>query len=360
MTLVTRWTQQALKWCKFDFWQDLNHALMARWQALSGAGQSYFIAIALLLLGWVGWAALLIVIGLIIESWPIFTRMWHSLGGKAIILLFYAIIANFALAHTAAVVNEVVGVSAAYLDYTHNFALLLYLPGWFVFISLLALLALAIIAPCYMVIVFLLRHLGMFNRLEFVHKKFAIRKALLRAFLALVLLYEVSDVINFERAMGLDSEFDLGNTVNDNHDAAPLLSKATEALGVTTAATIPDTVADSQADTAAIIASKSESASQLDTTPVSPSSIATPVSADNDDYIDDDYHQLIREWLAWFSYAYDADSRSRCTKSEQTNVVDLNAFEILTITPDSQAQYGYRYGVEVCHSPAFPLAVTVQ
>ena len=66
------------------------------------------------------------------------------------LLLFYAVIANFALAGAASVVNEVVGVSSSHFSYTHNFAILLYLPAWTLAISIIALLLLQIFVPFYL------------------------------------------------------------------------------------------------------------------------------------------------------------------------------------------------------------------
>lgn len=104
--------------------------------------------------------AAITVVGLLAEFWPLFTRVWHSLAGKAVLLLFYAVIANFALAGAASVVNEVVGVSSSHFSYTHNFAILLYLPAWTLAISIIALLVLQVFVPFYLFTLLLLKPFG--------------------------------------------------------------------------------------------------------------------------------------------------------------------------------------------------------
>lgn len=127
---------------------------------LSFAQKLYLIALILAFSGdLMGVVAVIAVIAMAVEFWPVFELVWHSLAGKAVLLLFYAIIANFALGWSGAIVNEVVGVSASDLDYTHNLAILLYMPAWFLMVSAIVLLALQLIIPVYLVLIFLLKHL---------------------------------------------------------------------------------------------------------------------------------------------------------------------------------------------------------
>lgn len=142
LTLWKQRVRQALtapQWLKHPF-----VTLKQFWQSLNVAQRCYLFALLALMVFqpeiWI--AAIITAIALIIEFWPKFAMAWHTLAGKAIFLLFYAVIANFALAASGSVVNEITGVSASHLSYTHNFAILLYLPIWFVCISILALLLL--------------------------------------------------------------------------------------------------------------------------------------------------------------------------------------------------------------------------
>ncbi|WP_330113693.1 hypothetical protein [Shewanella oneidensis] len=52
--------------------------------------------------------------------------------------------------------NETTGVLASHLSYTHNFAILLYMPILFICNSIIALLLLQLVIPCY-----LLFHIGL-------------------------------------------------------------------------------------------------------------------------------------------------------------------------------------------------------
>lgn len=73
------------------------------------------------------------------EFWPKLTSLWDRPSGKLIIIFFYAVILNFSLVNAASLVNEVTGISANYLPYTHNFAVLLLMPQWFFGITLILL-----------------------------------------------------------------------------------------------------------------------------------------------------------------------------------------------------------------------------
>jgi 5-methylthioribose kinase len=75
----------------------------------------------------------------------------------------------------------------------------------------------------------------------------------------------------------------------------------------------------------------------------------------NYDEIRQYYQQKVREMIAMFAFRLEADSRSRCNKAIDSNVIELNDYEILEITRDKSAKYGYQFEVKKCISPAFPL-----
>lgn len=67
------------------------------------------------------------------------------------------------------------------------------------------------------------------------------------------------------------------------------------------------------------------------------------------------YQQKVREMIAIFAFNLEADSRSRCQKAKDSSVVELNDYEILEITKDQEAKFGYHFEVKKCVSVAFPL-----
>ena len=80
----------------------------------------------------------------LIEFWPKVMALWESNGGKLALIFGYAVVMNFALASAASMVNEVSGISANYLPYTHNFAAILIMPQWIFGVTLVILILLQV------------------------------------------------------------------------------------------------------------------------------------------------------------------------------------------------------------------------
>ena len=329
------------------FWRCLIQGVAK----LSFAQKLYLIALILAFSSeLMGLVAVIAVIAMAIEFWPVFERVWQSLAGKAVLLLFYAMIANFALGWSGAIVNEVVWVSASDLNYTHNLAILLYMPAWFLMVSAIVLLALQLIIPIYLILIFLLKPLGVKSLRLTSHTSFRKTTFLIRIVLATVVLYHLSLLIDLETRI----ETSFGNFITSPQEAAkhaPREPKSGRLPDATDVLTVPiveltQTALDSESDKS----SKAEN------------------SNDDDELEEEDrkkayasvrtqYQYLVRQWLATFAFSLEANGRSRCKKPAESNVIELNDYEILLITPDKNADYGYRFEVEKCISAAFPLAV---
>lgn len=328
-------------------WRHLSQGL----SRLSFAQKLYLIALILAFSSdAMGVVAVIAVIAMAIEFWPVFERVWHSLAGKAVLLLFYAIIANFALGWSGAIVNEVVGVSASDLDYTHNLAILLYMPAWFLMVSAIVLLALQLIIPIYLVLIFLLKPLGVKSLQLTSHTSFRKTTFLIRIVLASVVLYHLSLLIDLETR--IQTSFgDLVTTTQQASEHAPSEPKSVRIPDATDVLTVPiaeltqaalDTQDDKQ--TSEQMASNAEDLKEEEERKKAYASVRTQ------------YQHLVRQWLATFAFTLEANSRSRCEKPAGSNVIELNDYEILQITPDKSADYGYRFEVKRCISAAFPLA----
>ena len=98
---------------------DIDKHIKPIWFSLSTA-QKLYLAALISVIFFKSWSlcALLTMTALVIEFWPKFNKLWHSLAGKALILVFYATIANFVLANASSIVNDVTHVSAANMSYT--------------------------------------------------------------------------------------------------------------------------------------------------------------------------------------------------------------------------------------------------
>lgn len=77
-----------------ELWRHFSQGLAK----LSFAQKLYLIALILAFSSTgMGIVASVAVIAMAIEFWPVFERVWHSLAGKAVLLLFYAIIGRCCL-----------------------------------------------------------------------------------------------------------------------------------------------------------------------------------------------------------------------------------------------------------------------
>ncbi|WP_428618040.1 hypothetical protein [Shewanella sp.] len=325
-------------------------SIKAIWQRLTLPQRLYLLAALLLASDSLGLVAIITTIALTLEFWPVFERVWHSLAGKAILLLFYAIVANYALAMAGAIVNEVVGVPATHFNYTHNFAILLLLPAWVLGISAVGLLFAQIIMPLYLFIALLLKPIGikLFSLTANSHYRFT--TLLVRFVLSFVLLYHLILLI--------------GNVEEQVETAFSDIKKIENTVTMGTSKTL------SQQPELTQVSPKEEKADTPTPSTASPfmetnleqQSNAVKKEEDEPESLAQEYakvrlayQQEIRQLIAQFAYHLEADGRSRCEKRDEANVVELNDYEILEVVPDEQAKYRYRFTVRECISAAFPL-----
>jgi len=325
---LTSWKQRIERVLVVPKW--IKHPIVVTKQlllSLSLAQRCYVLALLALMLFqpeiWV--AAIITAIALIIEFWPKFATAWHSLAGKAIFLLFYAVIANFALAASGSVVNEITGVSASHLSYTHNFAILLYLPIWFVCISILALLLLQLVIPCYLFFHIGLRILGLEAKQQGSKRRFVVTTALVRMILSVVLLLNLIAITDGE------------NWVDD-------LARKTQTLQHTS---VDKRVVNEGETILKAEDSLEQAGSELTLHPEQTDTTETLKAFGHS------YYKGIRDLIALFAYKFEADGRSRCQKLADSVVIELNDYEILEITESAQERYGYHFEVKKCISPAF-------
>ncbi|PKG79268.1 hypothetical protein CXF80_13660 [Shewanella sp. Actino-trap-3] len=300
----------------------------------------YFVAIVLLFTtDSVVWVAMISVIAMSIEFWHLFERMWHSLAGKAVLLLFYAIVANFALASSSSVVNDVVGVAASNFNYTHNFAILLYLPAWSVVMSCIVLLMLQLIFPLMFTVSFLLRPLGVKNFRLINHLHFHRCTFWVRVILAAVLLYHLAMLMDlygqFEKALDDPQMVTLVEAETEFDDDGFTIVKAPSV--------------EKEADKSPMVMTADEIVHEQELAAID------EIAKQPYNHLRSQYFTGVRKAIALFAFQLEANVKSRCKKLPQSHVVELNDYEILEITPDIKAEYGYHFEVKKCISPAFPL-----
>ncbi|MCL2915125.1 hypothetical protein L2725_15300 [Shewanella corallii] len=272
---------------------------------------------------------LLALAGITVEFWPKFLKVWESLQGRALILLFYAVVANFALGNASGLVNEVTGVSAGALPYSHNFALLLNMPVWFFITSLVALLFWQLLMPFYLFLLLLLKLFGMHGLWHPPHYRYVFTTALVRYAWSWVLF---TQLWFFGHMTGI-----AGNEGVDADYYAQFTTELTEAI-----------------EQEEQLKQQELSAEELQ--------IALDKIAEGKEELEvmvsraDQFYLRQKQLLAWFVFDYEADGKSRCQHPPGSKVVELNDYEILLITDqqnyDTDSEIGYQYQVLPCISPA--------
>ncbi|WP_372769804.1 hypothetical protein [Pseudoalteromonas sp.] len=302
------------------------------WQSLSLPEKLYTLSFALLIIfqGDYGLAAMLTVIGLLMEFWPKFSRAWDSLAGKAVILLFYATITNFALVSSASMVNEVTGVPAAHFNYTHNFAILLVLPSWILGISVVALMIYQLFVPFYLFAILLAKPFGIKMVRFFSKSNHPFFSNSMRFMVCFTVVFQLLSFWQGEQK----SIEEILNGIDPN---------------VTEVEQKQADLAKQQAlDTAVVETQEPE-------TPETFSISFNNAAGESDELlipIDKGYESVIRYLIAMFAYRLEADSYSRCSKPASTRAVELNDYEVLLISENKNAKYGYDFVVAVCNSPS--------
>ncbi|WP_210561730.1 hypothetical protein [Psychrosphaera aestuarii] len=282
----------------------------------------------------------IILIGLTNEFWPHFLKVWDSLQGKAFILTFYAIMANTALASASGLVNEVTHVSADSLTYSHNMALIINIPTWFILSSFLMLLVIQILLPIYLILLILLKPFGIHKIWHKPDYRFPIVTAFIRYLLATFLLLfflfgSIQSGFLNQNSPLLGSVF-VGFISSDEKANSLTLetNKGLEAHKGSEANEGSEVNEDSK-DAALHITNVEEHAFSRDTLLRKSNNV----------------HLVQKQILAAFIYNYEADSFSRCAHPENTRVIELNDYEILIVKKSETADIHYEFSVIACNSP---------
>ncbi|MEZ9536581.1 hypothetical protein AB4160_00070 [Shewanella sp. 10N.286.51.B8] len=370
-------------------WRALPGAILTYFKTVIGkltvAQKLYFIAF-LLMLVFDGFTlvAIIAMIAMMVEFWPLFTKTWHSLAGKAFLLLFYAVIANFSLVWAGTVVNEVTGISAQHLAYTHNLVVLLYMPVWFVVISGIALMLLQFAIPLYFVFRPFFKLVGV-KAISFTNSEhYRKRTILLRVILAYIVLTNILLLGDFEHSFdSIDPKARMASLLKEEasvqgrnvvkapepttQEPIPAKPIAEEKIPQELEQLVKDMTGNSIAEInqgnlapADITADLAEPTSEQSTEDIEAAdSFNINFSDENTerryDLVREAYRVLVRSMVAGFVYYFEADQFSRCEHIKDSKVVELNDYEILEISADKEkGKYGYTFTVKQCISPAFP------
>ena len=311
----------------------------AIWFNLSTAQKLYLLALASLVVLQSGWlCTALSIIALIVEFWPKFNHLWHSLAGKALILIFYATIANFVLASASGIVNEVTMVSASQLNYTHNFATLIYLPPWALGITLATLLGLQLLLPLYILALLLIKPFGS-DRIKFITQSYSpLLTALLRFVLASVVILNIFSFVDGKPTAEVIDDITTTFSQSQQLSTKP---KAQQEQAIEQISEKIQQQTESEQETA------KQPLVTIDATSEGDTDISNAVYS----FLDTKgYFERSKRLIAIFAYSFEANSYSRCKKSPDSKVVELNDYEIVEIALDNSKPYGYSFTVKACDS----------
>ncbi len=244
----------------------------------------------------------LAIVIVVIDFWPKLVNLWDSHSGKLIIIIGYAITMNFVLVNASSLVNEVSGVSANYLPYTHNVAAILLMPEWLLSISLVIL-------------------------------------VLIQLWLMMSVIYHLFKKDNYAN---YDNQ---GKIVR-----LPFLTALVKTIVVSLLSTqLADTARN---NTMTEVTTSTESESDKSNKVVVDRKLALNQFDWRGMKHNSDIRGLQETLLLAFMYYYETDTRSRCQLNDGERAVELNSREILVM---KILDDGYNITIARCNSSVFPL-----
>lgn len=300
------------------------------WQQLDLSQRCYLIS-ALLVLAWLlsmksqywllGFLGVSLFIAVVNDIWQGFLRIWHSLPGKAFILVCYAVLANFCFALADSSVNNLIGVRPEVVPFSVNLTLMLLAPFWSFLLAFVLLSAYLVLHTIKLMLLVMLRPLGVRSHhlQDGSYPKLSLAARL--CFLPVVFSYMGAAMTGYVT----------GDT------AAIDLFRESSAAQVQPAE--------------AAVAQRTEPGGAPEQTEPEVKMFGGEISGLSG--INPEVRWINRS-VAWFLYQIESLSKSQCVMQGTEHLVHLNDFEVLVITPDPKQPYGYRYQVRACGSPYLP------
>jgi hypothetical protein len=317
MQQLTIWQEKSVQ--RLSDWRSRCAKI---WQQLDLAQRCYLVS-TLLVLGWMlslgtqpwllGFLGVSLFGAVISDIWQGFVRIWHSLPGKAFILVCYAVLANFCFALADSSVNNLIGVRPDVVPFSVNLTLMLLAPFWSFILAFALLTVYLLLHTLKFCLLLLLRPLGVrshhLQNGSYPKLSLAIRVA----FLPVVFMYLTAAMTGY--LTGDTAALDMFQAEDAAVQAPSSVEHKTSDIDIDLFKTEPE--------------------------PYDLSGINPQVG-------------WINRSVARFLYSVESLSKSQCVMQGTEHLVHLNDFEVLVITPDPKQPYGYRYQVRACGSPYLP------
>ncbi len=301
------------------------------WQQLDLSQRCYLIS-ALLVLAWLlsfnsqywllGLLGVSLFIAVVNDIWQGFLRIWHSLPGKAFILVCYAVLANFCFALADSSVNNLIGVRPEVVPFSVNLTLMLLAPFWSFLLAFVLLSAYLVLHSIKLMLLVMLRPLGVrsHHQQDGSYPKLSLAARL--CFLPLIFTYMGAAMTGYVT----------GDTAAIDIFREPA-----------TAQVQPEEAAVAQADETEVAPKQADPQVKMFGGEISGLSGINPEV------------RWINRSVAWFLYQIESLSKSQCLMQGAEHLVHLNDYEVLVITPDAKQPYGYQYQVRACGSATGPV-----
>lgn len=270
-------------------------------------------------------------IGFSRELWQMFLKLWESYLGKSVILLCYAIIANFTLALAAKKVNQVVGIEPTALIYTQGFTTFLLLPFWLLTFSMIAMTIVLLFMQLWLLFLGALKLIGLYRKRITLDEHFPRLFFVLRIILLpIVLSFLLSALIWYGKQLSFEVKlFDANlsslfaeriELVESNNDVSIELR--------------PESAIQQKTDTYHLpINPDDEPEQQLE-----------QALTDDTEYTE----ALINKAVAYFVYVFDTFPYSHCEKKPIEHIISIDDDNVLLVKPSNTASTGYSFVVKPC------------
>lgn len=301
-------------------------------------------------------------LGLFREMWRMFQGIWQHNIGKAIILIVYAGTTNFALAFAALKINQITGTEPTPFVFTLGFTTLVMLPFWIMISNIFFLLLGLILANLLLFVSIPFKLVGIQLPVHWEDKHRAGTTMLFRILLIPIVIYSLAKLTApyFNQMQLGDGQMSVKLNVDELREVVEENAFVIDARQESKlAAEIVDNIEQESAMPSndfndAIEEVKTVFADLQNAEQQSEEEIQTPSNSSSDETVaiseasTQDSSEFIHRLIAGFIFNFESYKYSACQKKAEQHSVIIDEDTVLLITPDEEAQYGYRYQVQAC------------
>jgi len=301
----------------------------------------------------ISFTGVLALAGLFIEVWPKFVKVWESLLGRIFIVLFYAIIANLAVAIAAQKVNAVVGIDPSPLFYTLGFTTVLLAPMWLLGFTVVFMVLYMVFLQLWLITVFLLKliRVPIYRDPTKFKVAFPITTNIIRIILLPIMMTSLTTVA--ELYVG-DIHFGTPGVVEqvlqqDERSKEQLIAdidrkvKELEGSGKDVSEVLKQELQQAQNEAPENVQLSKDLLALIQ----KEAGQSYAEKYDNTESAERQ-NKRISELIAWFVHKVETFEFSQCEKTEDERAVYIGESDILVSKKNNDAEFGYDFSVRTC------------